>query len=208
MNKCECVLVVKQYGSNVAMELQPGESRPLHWADGSLEATLSVSVISQAPGSTAATLMDWSGPVGIGHIGTFPICIRPMPGGAALPGKVEFKALDGQRRSHTLAASSKGVPPSLDRVLPLQQHFLAPVDTRRNVVGSRTNSLRRRAQSQPAQSAPHEEPKQPHRRVVLPNKHVPKRNYNLHNKKKDAPCLDPSPPHPDYFAMSNASFSS
>lgn len=30
--------------------------------------------------------MDWSGPVGIGNIGTFPICIRPMPGGAALPG--------------------------------------------------------------------------------------------------------------------------
>ncbi|CAM9518362.1 unnamed protein product, partial [Ectocarpus fasciculatus] len=100
MNKCDCVLVVRQYGSNVTMELGPGESRPLHWADGSLEATLSVSVISRgaaaaaaAGGSpemastaaAAAALMDWSGPVGIGNIGTFPICIRPKPGGAALP---------------------------------------------------------------------------------------------------------------------------
>ncbi|CAN0096387.1 unnamed protein product, partial [Ectocarpus sp. 12 AP-2014] len=96
MNKCDCVLVVRQYGSNVTMELGPGESRPLHWADGSLEATLSVSVISRgataaAAGSspdlapTTAALMDWSGPVGIGNIGTFPICIRPKPGGAALP---------------------------------------------------------------------------------------------------------------------------
>lgn len=100
MNKCDCVLVVKQYGSNVAMELEPGESRPLHWADGSLEATLSVSVIPQAAGSTAATLMDWSGPVGIGNIGTFPICIRPMPGGAALPGKGEFGGVYVQ--SHTI----------------------------------------------------------------------------------------------------------
>lgn len=97
MNKCDCVLVVRQYGSNVTMELGPGESRPLHWADGSLEATLSVSVISRgataaAAGSSpemapTAALMDWSGPVGIGNIGTFPICIRPKPGGAALPGE-------------------------------------------------------------------------------------------------------------------------
>ena len=93
MNRCDCVLVVRQYGSDVAMELDPGESRPLHWADGSLEATLSVSVASRGAGGgggegpVAGPLMDWSGPVGIGHIGTFPICIRPMPGGAALPGK-------------------------------------------------------------------------------------------------------------------------
>ena len=34
MNRCDCVLVVKQHGSDVKMELEPGESRPLHWADG------------------------------------------------------------------------------------------------------------------------------------------------------------------------------
>lgn len=34
MNRCDCVLVVSQYGSDVSMELEPGESRPLHWADG------------------------------------------------------------------------------------------------------------------------------------------------------------------------------
>lgn len=99
MNRCDCVLAVKQYGSNVIMELEPGESRPLHWADGSLEATLSVSIVTSRGGSEGAgaegagqespapALMDWSGPVGIGNIGTFPICIRPMPGGAALPGE-------------------------------------------------------------------------------------------------------------------------
>lgn len=101
MNRCDCVLVVRQYGSNVTMELEPGESRPLHWADGSLEATLSVSIVSRGGSAggegegaggwgqdgPAQAVMDWSGPVGIGNIGTFPICIRPMPGGAALPGE-------------------------------------------------------------------------------------------------------------------------
>lgn len=33
MNRCDCVLVVRQYGSDVSMELEPGESRALHWAD-------------------------------------------------------------------------------------------------------------------------------------------------------------------------------
>lgn len=37
-------------------------------------------------GTEGGALMAWSGPVGIGNIGTFPICIRPRPGGAALPG--------------------------------------------------------------------------------------------------------------------------
>ncbi|CAM9290946.1 unnamed protein product, partial [Laminaria digitata] len=95
MNRCDCVLVVSQYGSDVSMELEPGESRPLHWADGrqetppsSLEATLSVSVAApRATEGSEGALMGWSGPVGIGNIGKFPICIRPMPGGAALPGK-------------------------------------------------------------------------------------------------------------------------
>ena len=31
--------------------------------------------------------MGWSGPVGLGNIGTFPICIRRNPGVSALPGK-------------------------------------------------------------------------------------------------------------------------
>lgn len=37
MNRCDCVLVVSQYGSDVSMELEPGEFRPLHWADGRRE---------------------------------------------------------------------------------------------------------------------------------------------------------------------------
>ncbi|CAM9948165.1 unnamed protein product [Sphacelaria rigidula] len=82
MNRCDCVLVVRQYGSKTSMELEPGESRALHWADVSLEPMLSVSMITRPGGP----LMSWSGPVGIGNIGTFPICIRPKPGGAALPG--------------------------------------------------------------------------------------------------------------------------
>ena len=55
----------------------------------SLEATLSVTVAAPPAAAEASegALMGWSGPVGIGNIGKFPICIRPMPGGAALPGK-------------------------------------------------------------------------------------------------------------------------
>lgn len=34
INRCDSVLLVKQYGSNISMALAPGETRPLHWADG------------------------------------------------------------------------------------------------------------------------------------------------------------------------------
>lgn len=53
----------------------------------SLDATLSVSVIPRIREGLESALMDWSGPVGIANIGTFPISIRPLPGGAALPGQ-------------------------------------------------------------------------------------------------------------------------
>lgn len=54
---------------------------------GSLDPMLSVTLSPGAEDSVGSALMDWSGPVGIGNIGTFPICIRPTPGGAALPGE-------------------------------------------------------------------------------------------------------------------------
>lgn len=56
-----------------------------------------MSVIPQSEDGPEASPMDWSGPVGLGNIGTFPICIRPKPGGAALPGEslyVESRASD------------------------------------------------------------------------------------------------------------------
>lgn len=48
---------------------------------------LSVTINARGEEDVEDALMDWSGPVGIGNIGTFPICIRPRPGGAALPGE-------------------------------------------------------------------------------------------------------------------------
>lgn len=53
---------------------------------GSLEPMLSVT-LKAGEDDAESSMMNWSGPIGIANIGTFPICVRPRPGGAALPGK-------------------------------------------------------------------------------------------------------------------------
>ncbi|CAM9385416.1 unnamed protein product, partial [Choristocarpus tenellus] len=150
MNRCECPLVVRQFGSNIHMELPPGASLPLHWSDTRLEPLLSITIPDamhtyESGEGNAVEGMEWSGPVGLANIGTFPICIRPKPG-RATPGTIPMSISTISVPLHLRAQVSSQRPMCSQVLLNLiqrQQGALVELVGSNRIIGVEVNIGRR-----------------------------------------------------------------